>query len=83
MKIDVGPDGYMVDAEDLAPLLQLQPSEVPVLMREGEITGIFELGEGDHAGSFRVTFRHKARRVRLTCARNGTVLARDYGVAKD
>lgn len=76
MKIDVGPEGYVVSAEDLGPLLGLAPQDVPAFMRQGEITGVFELGEDEHAGSFRVTFWHKDRRVRLTCARDGTVLLR-------
>ncbi|MCP5081165.1 MAG: hypothetical protein GY948_05660 [Alphaproteobacteria bacterium] len=82
MKIDVGSEGYVVAAEDLAPLLGLKPVDVPVLMRAGEITSLFELGEDDHAGSFRVTFWHKTQRVRLTCARDGTVLVRDRAVGR-
>ncbi len=82
MKIDVGAEGYVIAAEDLAPLLGLRPADVPVLMREGEIASLFELGEGDHAGSFRVTFWHKTQRVRLTCARDGTVLTRDRAVGR-
>lgn len=79
MKVDVGPDGYVVAAEDLGPLLDLEPREVPDLMRNGGITGLFELGQDDHAGSFRMTFWHKSRRVRLICAKDGTVLARHRG----
>ncbi len=82
MKIEVGSDGYVIAAEDLSPLLGLMPAEVPVLMRKGEITSLFELGEDKHAGSFRVTFWHKTQRVRLTCARDGTVLTRDRAVGR-
>lgn len=82
MKIEVGSEGYVISAEDLAPLLGLMPSEVPALMRKGEITSLFELGEDEHAGSFRMTFWHKTQRVRLTCARDGTVLTRDRAVGR-
>ena len=82
MKIDVGCGTCVIAAEDLGPLLGLRPSDVPALMRSGEITGLFELGEAEHEGSFRVTFWHKTQRVRLTCAKDGTVLARDRAVGR-
>ena len=82
MKIDIGPEGYVIAAEDLGPLLGVAPTEVPDLMRSGAISGVFEMGEGDHAGSFRMTFRHKAERVRLTCANDGRVLSRTRGKVK-
>ena len=82
MKVDIGPEGYVVEAEDLGPLLGVDPKEVPALMRDGGITGLFELGQDEHAGSFRMTFWHKGRHVRLICAKDGTVLARHRGTVR-
>ncbi len=82
MKIDVGPDGYVPAAEDLGPLLGVAPADIPHLMRSGAISGVFERGEGEHAGSFRLTFRHKSERAQLTCTRDGRVLSRTRGTVK-
>ncbi len=67
--------GFTIDAEDLGPLLGLDPAEVPALMREGRITTLSETGAGEDEGRFRVTFRHGAVRLRLTVDATGEVLA--------
>ncbi len=82
MKIDIGPEGYVIAAEDLGPLLGFASAEIPDFMRFGAISGVFEMGKGDHAGSFRITFRHKAERVQLTCASDARVLIRTRGKVK-
>lgn len=76
MKVQMNPDGVDIAAEDLGPLLDLDPSEVPAKMKSAEITSLFETGEGEDAGRFRITFWHGRRRVRLICAPDGTVLKR-------
>lgn len=83
MKLDIGPEGITIAAEDLGPLLDLAPDAVPPAMRRGDITSIFETGEHEDADRFRVTFRHGKTRLRLTCAQDGTVLShiRTGGVA--
>lgn len=63
-----------VDAADLGRALDLDPAAVQTLMRAGTITSLFETGEGDHAGTFRLTFRYKVTRVRYTCDAQGNVL---------
>ncbi|CTQ34767.1 DUF6522 family protein [Jannaschia rubra] len=75
MTIDIAPGGVTVPAEVLAPLLDLDPAEVPALMRAGEITSLYETGEGEDAGRCRLTFWHGGRRLRLTCAMDGTILS--------
>ncbi len=71
-----GRDGRVtMDAPDLAPLIGCAPEDVPKLMRQGQTASIFETGEGEDSGRFRITFRHRATRVRLTCAADGTVLS--------
>ena len=75
MKLEVEEGRVVIDAFDLAPLINCDPSEVPGLMRTGQITSVFEQGEGEDAGRFRVTFRYRDTRVRFTCAADGTVLS--------
>ena len=75
MKLDRENDRVTIDANDLAPLIGCQPSEVPGLMRSGQITSVFERGEGEDEGRCRVTFRYRGTRVRFTCAEDGEVLS--------
>jgi hypothetical protein len=76
MKVELTAEGVTVEATDLGPLLGLKPAEVPGAMRRGEITSLYERGEGEDAGRFRVTFRHGSVKLRLTCAEDGTVISR-------
>jgi hypothetical protein len=76
MKVDIGPKGHILAAEDLGPLLRLDPALVQGLMASGAITSQFEKGVGADEGRFRLTFWHGKLRVRLTCAEDGTVLSR-------
>ncbi|MBP1804433.1 DUF6522 family protein [Rubellimicrobium aerolatum] len=75
MRLEPRPDGgFVIDAEDLGPLLGLDPSRVPGLMREGRIVHRFETGEAEDRGRFRLTFVHGATTLRLVLATDGTVL---------
>lgn len=74
MKVDMTGGQPTIDARDLGALLDLPPKEVQALMRAGEITSRFETGENEDVGKVRLTFFYKGRRVRLTCAEDGTVL---------
>ncbi len=76
MKLDVTDGQITIDAHDLAPLIGCAPADVPELMRSGKITSVFETGAGEDAGRFRVSFRYKTTRVRLTCQDDGTVLSK-------
>ena len=71
----------MIDAEDLGPLLDLDPSQVPGLMREGQITSRFERGEGEDLGRFRVTFLHGRTTLRLIVSADGSVVQKSRIVA--
>ena len=68
--------GFVIDAEDLGPLLGVDPPRVPELMREGRITSRFEQGEDEDEGRFRVTFLHDDMMVRLIITADGMVLQR-------
>jgi len=75
VKINMENGQPLIEATDLGPLLGLEPALVPEKMRCGEITSRFETGEGEDAGKFRLTFYHNSKRIRLTCAQDGTVLS--------
>ncbi len=75
MKIEIIDDQPVIDAHDLGPLLGLEPAVVQAKMRQGEITSKYELGQDEDAGRFRLTFYYAGKRVRLTCAQDGTVIS--------
>lgn len=75
MKIEIDQGQPVIDAQDLGKLLGLDPADVQVKMREGQITSRFETGEGEDAGRFRLTFFFGDQRVRLTCAEDGEVIS--------
>lgn len=74
MKIDMRTGQPVIDATDLAGLLDLTPDEVRDRMRDGRITTRLETGADDDAGKMRLSFFHGDLRVRLTCSEDGTVL---------
>ncbi len=59
-------DGFAIEAEDLGALLGLPADEVRQEMRENRISTRFEKGAGEHAGTWRVTFRRGHDRAQLT-----------------
>lgn len=73
-KVDIGDDGFEVDAKVIAQALDLDPAAVPAMMKAGEITGICERGEGPDAGRYRLTFRFKDRNLRLVVAADGGII---------
>lgn len=76
MRLDPLPNGgFLIDADDLGPLLGVDPPRVPALMREGAITRRFEKGLGEDEGRFRLTFLHDRVTVRLIVAADGTVIS--------
>jgi len=75
MHLEPRPEGgFTVDAEDLGPLLGVDPSLVPELMRGGQITSRSETGDGEDLGRFRLTFRYGVLTVRLVVTTEGEVL---------
>ncbi|UOA27855.1 DUF6522 family protein [Pseudosulfitobacter sp. DSM 107133] len=76
MKIDMRSEQPVIDANDLGPLLGIEPGAVQDGMRRGEITSKYEIGQDADAGRFRLTFFYRGIRVRLTCAADGTVISR-------
>lgn len=76
MKIEMTDEGPLVSADDLAPMLGINPAELQRLMREGQVTSRHEQGIDEDAGHFRLIFRYRDRMVRLTCRDDGTVISR-------
>jgi hypothetical protein len=75
-RVELGPDGVEVDAALLARAFDLEPAEVPGLMRSGAITSRHERGEGEDAGTRRLTFFHASRRLTLIVDDAGRILRR-------
>ncbi|MDF3416629.1 hypothetical protein HKX54_19315 [Sulfitobacter sp. M57] len=75
MKIEMDRGQPLIDAQDLGELLGLDPADVRVKMRAGKITSRFEIGEGEDAGRFRLTFFLNDKRVRMTCGMDGEVIS--------
>lgn len=67
-------DRPVVEAAEIASLLDLDVPCFQDLMRSGRIRSTVERGEGQDDGKFRLTFQSPQWRVRLTCGRDGHVL---------
>lgn len=76
MRLEPMQSGFQIDAADLGPLLGVPPEEVHRLIRDARISTLCEEGRDEDAGRYRVTFRHRGTRVRLTVNDAGEVLLR-------
>jgi hypothetical protein len=74
MKIVFDQDRPIVEADEIAALLELDASGFQDLMHSGKIRSMVERGEGEDDGKVRLTFQSPQWRVRLTCGRDGDVL---------
>jgi len=71
-----------IDAAVVGRGLNVEPSLVPVRMREGKITVLCERGFDEDAGRYRLTFFYRNRRFRLVVDEEGNVVQRstvDFG----
>jgi hypothetical protein len=71
-----------IDAAVIGRGLNVEPSLVPVRMREGKITVLCERGFDEDAGRYRLTFFYENRRFRLVIDEAGNFLQRstvDFG----
>ncbi|MBN9551158.1 MAG: hypothetical protein J0H31_20415 [Alphaproteobacteria bacterium] len=76
MKLEQQDGVFTIEASLLGELLNVQPSDVQVLMRRNEITSLCERGEGEHGGKFRFTFSYRGRRAHLNVDEAGTIKRR-------
>src|SRR5689334_21655035 len=74
--IEFDEGGFRIDARIVADGLGIEPSLVPVRMREGAITSVCERGGDEDAGRYRLTFFHKGTRLRLTVDGSGNIMQR-------
>jgi len=71
-----------IDATVIGQGLNVEPSLVQILMREGKITALCERGVDEDAGRYRMTFFHENRRFRLVVDEEGNAIQRsrvDFG----
>jgi len=63
-----------IDGAVLARAFGISDDDLKQRMREGTITSRFERGEGEDAGTVRLVFFSRARRIRITADEGGNVL---------
>jgi hypothetical protein len=71
-----------IDAAVIGRGLNVEPSLIPVRMREGRITVLCERGYDEDAGRYRLTFFYENRRFRLVVDEAGNAVQRstiDFG----
>lgn len=76
MRVEVGDKDLTVDCRTLAPMLGVQPSDIPGLLRTKAITSLCEKGTDENEGEFRLTFFFKGRRARILVGPSGKVTGR-------
>src|SRR5688572_18353161 len=80
--IEIEDGAFLIEASVIAAGLDVEPAQVLVLIRSGEITSISEQGVGEDAGFHRLTFHYRNRRFRLIVDRAGQIVRRssvDFG----
>jgi hypothetical protein len=80
--INISNGDFVVAAELIAELLHIDPVDVAMLMRAGEITCFCERGVDAHQGEHRLNFLYKNLRARVRLDASGAILSRsiiDFG----
>lgn len=72
--VDVGSDGFIVDAGLVAKAFGVTEADVQTFMKSGDITSRCEKGIDEDAGRWRLTFFHQDRALRLTLDESGQIL---------
>jgi hypothetical protein len=70
---------WVVDAALVAPGLGLLPEKFMQALQSGLVFQTHETGTGADAGTYRLTFRYRAREWRLLVAENGAVMSAEPG----
>ncbi len=82
MQVEITHGDITIDAEVLAPLLDITAADLPDLMRSKAITSICERGIDADDGRYRLSFFYRNRRVRIDVDPAGRVTRRmtiDFG----
>lgn len=74
MRIAIEEGRIVIEAHEIAPLLDLDVASFRQMMQSGRILTRTERGEGEDAGRLRLTLTSPDMRVRLTCGPDGEVL---------
>lgn len=69
-------DTVEIDATIVAEALKISPEQLQTAMRSGSITAVCERGLDEDAGTFRLSFMARNRRLRLIVDEAGAVLRR-------
>ncbi|OCP25160.1 MULTISPECIES: DUF6522 family protein [unclassified Ensifer] len=70
---DAGGD-FSVPAATMSSALRLPPAELKNRLSRGEVKSQVEIGQGEHAGTFRLTLRCGGRLWTATVSADGTVM---------
>ncbi|WP_433989791.1 hypothetical protein SuNHUV7_06130 (plasmid) [Pseudoseohaeicola sp. NH-UV-7] len=73
--VDVGSDGFIVDAGLVAKAFALSEADVQKLMKSGGMMSRCEKGVDEDEGRWRLTFFHQDRALRLTLDGSGQILS--------
>jgi hypothetical protein len=76
-------DTVEIDAVIIAEALQVSPQQLQAAMRSGSITAVCERGLDEDAGTFRLSFMARNRRLRLIVDETGVVLRRSLLTVAD
>jgi len=76
VELQLAEGAVSVDATLIAKELGLEPARVLDALRNGQITALCEQGMGEDAGRFRLTFRHRGRRLRIVVDSEGRIIER-------
>lgn len=80
--IEIADGAFQVEASVIATGLDVEPGQVLILMRSGEITSVCEQGVGADVGFHRLTFHYRNRGFRLIIDGAGQIVRRssvDFG----
>jgi hypothetical protein len=81
-QVEITNADIVVNAVLLGELLDIQPAEIPALMKSHAITSTCEKGVGEDSGEYRLSFFYRNRRLQLVVDEAGRILRRsviDFG----
>lgn len=74
--VEIGENGFVVDAEVIAEAFGIAASTVQDLMLSGQITSLCEKGIDEDEGRWRLTFYYNNRAFRLTINEDSQILSK-------
>lgn len=75
-RVEFEQDAVRIDAASVAAGFAIKPALIQHLMHEGKITSLCERGVDRDVGTFRLSFFHGGRRLRLVVDAAGNVIER-------